>query len=321
MLEKNVPLIPNSTMRYFQDSSELSYPTYMRVVGIRNCLENIVNTVFMYLTTRESKEKWIKRTTLSEKINLTKDYFPNDIFDKIDNLRVLGNTVHPDTEEHKNLTHQEITLALEDVSRICEWVIITYLKKNGFNQESWIPTMLSTLPPIYRVSILEELFSYFKEKILDKKELLDYLHYVQSSEESYMYAMALGQMTFEEYKERTAKPLPREKEFSQILLLVDKLAMAYLKNGNFDKSIEFIHFQYNENLINEVFKEQMIEKLNMLEQERHSLPISQNLEQTKEYFKKILTVVKKEEYSLFITLFTAIVAQDELAINKTMLND
>lgn len=318
MLEKNVPLVPESTMRYFNDSSQLSYPTYMRAVGIRNCLENIVNTVFMYLTNRASKEKWIKKTTLSEKINLTKNYFPNDIFNRIDNLRVLGNTVHPDTEEHKNLTHQEINVALEDIGKICEWTITTYLKKYGFNEKSWIPTMLSTLPPIYRVSILEELFNYFSQNILNKKELLDYLDYVQISEMSYVNKMASGKMTFEEYKELTSKPLPKQQEFSQILLIIDKLAMAYLKNGNFYKSIEFVNLQYEEKFINEMFKEQMIDKLNSLERERDNLPISQNLQETKKYFKQILAVVKKEEYSLFLTLFTAIVAQDELINNQDL---
>lgn len=321
MLEKNAPLIPESTMKYFKDSSKLSYPTYMRVVGMRNCLENIVNTVFIHLTARNSKQKWTKDTSLSKKISLTKDYFPNDIFKKIDNLRDVGNKVHPDTEEHKNLTHQEINLALEDVGKICEWVITSYLKKNGFNEYSWIPTMLSTLPPMYRVDILEELFNHFKKDISDKNELLDYLHYVQTSEENYMKLLSSGDITFEEYKYKTSQPLPNQKIFSQILLLIDKLAMAYLKNGDFEKSIEFVKLQFKENFINEVFQKQMTNQLNSLEKERDNLPISQNLQQTKAYFKEILAVVKEEEYSLFITLFTAIVAQDELIVNEPKLDE
>jgi len=311
--------MPNSTMQYFNDSSELSYPTYMRVVGVRNCLENIVNTVFIYLTDKKSKETWIKKTTLSKKINLTENYFPEHIFTKINNLRILGNTVHPDTEEHNSLTHEEINLALEDVSKICEWVISTYLKKYGFHEESWIPTMISTLPPIYRISILEDLFNYYKKNI-SNEDILAYINYVQHTEAVFGNALALGEISFELYQELTSQPLPKQKEFSQILLIVDKLAMAYLKNGNYTQSIEFIELQFNEQRINKIFKAQMIDKLKMLEQERSNLPISQNLEQTKEYFKQILTVVKEEEYSLFITLFTSIVAQDEL-INKAITNE
>jgi hypothetical protein len=313
--------MPEKAMNYFNDSSETSYPSYMRAIGIRNCLENIVNTVFIYLTNRKSKERWMHKTTLSDKIKLTKKYFPIDIFNKIDNVRVLGNTVHPDTEEHKNLTHEKINLALEDISKICEWVIIEYLKKYGFNNESWIPTILSTLPPIYRISILEKLFDYYKQDILEKNELLEYLNYIQKSEESYIIQISLGKMTLQEYKERTLRPLPKEKEFSQILLLIDKLAMAYLKNGDYQKSIDFIELQFKNKLINDIFKSQMLDKLDLLEKERNNLPISQNLEETKKYFKEILNVVKEEEYSLFITLFTAIVAQDELISNKMILND
>ena len=56
----------------------------------------------------------------------------------------------------------------------------------------------------------------------------------------------------------------------------------------------------------------MLDKLDSLEKAKKQLPISQSLEETKGYFKEILAVVKEDEYSLFITLFTAIVAQDEL---------
>ena len=307
MFEENVPLVPESTMRYFKDSSQLSYPTYMRVVGIRNCLENIVNTIFIYLTNRKSKEKWIRNTTLSEKINLTKDYFPDEIFTKIDNLRILGNTVHPDTEEHKNLTHQDINLALEDISKICEWIIITYLKKNGFQTNSWIPTMLSTLPPIYRVTILEELYKYYTLNYNPNSlTILEYLDVIQNNDHLCM----TRQISYKEYQDYT--PFPNENKLSQILLVIEKLAMAYLKNGFYNKSIEFIQLQFDNKMINLLFKEQMLDKLLSLEKERSNLPISKNLKETKKHFKEILSVVKEDEYSLFITLFTAIVAQDEL---------
>ncbi len=46
--------------------------------------------------------------------------------------------------------------------------------------------MLSTLPPMYRIHILEELFNYYKKDILGKEDLLDYLNYVQHTETVYM---------------------------------------------------------------------------------------------------------------------------------------
>lgn len=318
----NQPLLPESAMKYFNNSSKISYDEYLRAYSLRNCLENIVNTIFMYLTDKErtNQKKWITKNSLNQKINLSKNYFSNDeIFNKLINIKNIGNKAHPDTEEHANLTHDEINLALEDLSKVCEWVIIAYLKRNGFNQESWIPTMLSTLPPMYRIHILEELFNYYKKDILGKQDLLDYLNYVQHTETVYMNAIASGQISFELYQELTSKPLPKQQEFSQVLLLIDKLAMAYLKNGNYQEAIEFINLQFKENFINETFKSQMLDKLDSLEKAKKQLPISQRLEETKEYFKEILAVLKEEEYSLFITLFTAIVAQDEL-VKKSIQN-
>jgi hypothetical protein len=313
----NIPLLPESVTRYFENSSIISYDEYIRAISLRTCLDNIVNTIFFFITESPISEVVWEKKNLNEKINLSKNYFSNDILERLHNIRKIGNKgAHYSIETI--LSHEEINLALEDIGKVCEWTITTYMKKYGFNQKSWIPTMLSTLPPIYRVSILEELFNYFSQSIVNKQELLKYLNYVQTSEENYAMALASGEMTFEEYKELTSKPLPKQQEFSQILLIIDKLAMAYLKNGNFDQSIEFIHLQYEEKLINAIFKEQMIDKLYELEKERDNLPISQNLQETKKYFKEILTIVKKEEYSLFLTLFTAIVAQDELINNQDL---
>lgn len=310
----NKPLVPEYAMQYFSDSSDFSYPTYMRVIGIRNCLEAIVNTIFIYFTDKTNQKKWIEQTTLDSKIQLAKDYFSYDIFTKINNLRLLGNRIHPGHNKHKDLTHEEINSALDDVGKICEWIISEYLKKYGFNTNSWIPTMLSTLPPYYRINILEEIFDYFKKDI-NRDELVSYLDYVQISETMYSNKLSSGKMSFEEYKEITSKPLPNQEKFSQILLIIDKLAMSYLKNKDFNKSIEFINLQYEENMINRIFKEEMIEKLGILQNQINNLPIAQNLEQTKINFKEILQVVKKEEYSLFITIFTAIVAEEELHSN------
>ena len=255
----------------------------------------------------------------STKIILTENYFlDTGIIEKLKFIKDIGNKGHSNLK--KELTDENINSALKDVSRIGEWLISTELKKSGFNIDSWLPTMFSTLPLKSRVSILEELFKFYKNKdISDKEELLDYLNRVQNIEETSMYAMASGQMSFEEYKTLTSKPLPKQQEFSQVLLLIDKLAMAYLKNGNYQKAIEFINLQFKENFINETFKSQMLDKLDSLEKAKKQLPISQRLEETKEYFKEILAVVKEEEYSLFITLFTAIVAQDEL-VKKSIQN-
>ena len=102
----------------------------------------------------------------------------------------------------------------------------------------------------------------------------------------------------------------KEKELVSILLVIDKLAMAYLKNKEYDKSIEFIEDCFSNGIINKQFKVEMIEKLNSLWQEIHNLPIAQNIEDTKYNFEQVMKAVQKEEESLFITMFTAVISQN-----------
>lgn len=100
-----------------------------------------------------------------------------------------------------------------------------------------------------------------------------------------------------------------EKSIGGFLLLIDKLAMAYLKNRERLKSIQFVEDMYDKGYVNDLFKEQMLGKLESLWEEIYSLHISANLEETRGLLDKILPVVKKEEESLFVTLFAVITSQ------------
>lgn len=42
-MNQKEPLIPESALKYFEDSSQISYNEYLRAYSLRNCLENIVN--------------------------------------------------------------------------------------------------------------------------------------------------------------------------------------------------------------------------------------------------------------------------------------
>lgn len=86
--------------------------------------------------------------------------------------------------------------------------------------------------------------------------------------------------------------------------------MAYLKNKEYDRSIKFIDNCFSDGVINKQFKIEMIEKLNSLWQKIHDLPIAQNIEDTKNNFEQVMKAVKKEEESLFITMFTAVISQN-----------
>ncbi len=85
--------------------------------------------------------------------------------------------------------------------------------------------------------------------------------------------------------------------------------MAYLKNRERLKSMQFVEDMHDKGYVNDLFKEQMLDKLESLWEEIDSLPISANLGETRGILDKILPAVKKEEESLFVTLFAVITSQ------------
>lgn len=200
---------------------------------------------------------------------------------------------------HKNLIKNDIELTLEDLSKICEWTILAYFKKNGFVEHPWIPTVFSVLPPIYRIRILEELFN---PKDFNKNGVIDYLKDTQD----YYHKPVNELIPFLQ-----VTPTKREKELKGFLLLIDKLAMAYLKNRERQKSIDFILKIYEDGFVNEIFKEQMLDRLDTLWNNIDKFLISVNLSEAKESLDKILPAIKEEDSSFFVTLFIAIITQND----------
>lgn len=289
------PLMPQSALEYFSDGNS-GNRLYLRATSIRNCLENIVETIFIHIIDDESKRGW-EKLALYKKINLLSSFFPREINDRLHYIRKTGNKgAHQ--SGHKDLDETEVNITLDDLSKICEWTILAYFKKHGFIEHPWIPTVFSTLPPVYRVRILEELFN---PNDIDKDEVVAHLESVQN----FHHQLITGQIEF------TPQPEPTEEErkLGGFLLLIDKLAMAYLKNRERVKSIQFINELHDKGFINSIFKKQMLDKLDVLWREIENLPISANLSQTRDNLNKILPAIKKEEESLFITLFIAITAQ------------
>ena len=180
---------------------------------------------------------------------------------------------------------------------ICEWTILEYLKKNNFIERNWVPTIFSTLPPQYRVRILKSLI---KDKTgeIDSEEMSAYLDKIQKPP------------TIEPLF-RPASPLTTEElKFGGFLLLIEKLSLAYLKNKEIDKGYKLLEDMLEEGKINNIFYQQMAYKLEQLQSVFNSLPISQDMVETRLKLEKILPSIKEEDKSLFITLLTAIVSEE-----------
>lgn len=301
------PLLPAQAIEYFNDATG-QRKNYLKAVSIRNCLEAIVDVIFVHIAKVVGSSGNWKRKNLNKKIESLKDFFPQTILELIHDIRKTTNKgAHQ--SGHKDLTSEELHNTLENLTRVCEWVIIAYLKKYGFNTQSWVPTVLSTLHPLYRVRILEDIFSNEMQVLDDKTKLLKYQAEVQDWHQKMVQRMAEGDFSVLNQQQGHQS---ESKNYEQVLLVIDKLAMAYLKNGDYDRSVMFIENCYKDGAINSCFREQMQEKLEMLQKQFKHLPIAQDIQQTRDNFKKVLPAIKKEEYSLFLTIFMAIVAQDEL---------
>lgn len=88
--------------------------------------------------------------------------------------------------------------------------------------------------------------------------------------------------------------------------------MAYLKDRRYEESIAFVESTFMNKLINNRFRQEMLDKLSMLQHEVDNLPISRSMEQTKHILRQIIPAIDTKDRSLFLTIVMAIAAQDEL---------
>ena len=289
-----LPLLPQSALEYFKDV-ENSKKLYLKATSIRNCLENIVDTIFIHIindTISIDTTKWEKQD-LYEKLNSLDVFFSKNKQKQLHKIRKIGNKgTHP--KFHNILKEQDISISLNDLSKLCEWTILSYFQKYGFKINTWLPTIFSTLQPIYRIRILEP---YFYSLQFRNEDLIHHLEKIQYNTDHFILT---------EIEDVTDE----EKNLDEIILVIDKLSMAYLKNKEYDKSVNFIETCFKKNKINERFKNEMLDKLDILWKEIDSLPISNNIQDTKRHFDSIMEIIKKEEETLFITLFTAVISQE-----------
>jgi hypothetical protein len=298
MQEKEIsPLLPKKALEYFLDG-ESGNRLYLRATSIRICLENVVDTIFVHILNDEQKKGFHKKN-LCGRLSVLSDFFPDEKSVKMHNIRKIGNKgAHPG--RHKELNEENLDISIEHLSQICEWTIAAYFVKKGFTEHPWIPTVFSTLPPIYRIRILEEVLDSESKKI----KCVDVINHLKDVQ-SYHEQVIAGRIMPKTYDE----PSENEKSIGGFLLLIDKLAMAYLKNREWLKSMQFVEGMHDKGYVNDLFKEQMLDKLESISEEIDFLPISANLEETRGVLDKILPAVKKEEESLFITLFAVITSQ------------
>ena len=154
-----VPLVSPLSRKYYNYASEKNERKHHRAEDIRLCLEYICDHLVLIFASEQDKNKW-KSYTLHDKLKASRNFMDKKIVDKLISAKIIGNKgVHEG--EKSDYTEKDIDNSLKAIKDFSLEIFCVYFKKNGFysNKKSWVPTVFSTLPPIYRIEILEKYYN------------------------------------------------------------------------------------------------------------------------------------------------------------------
>ena len=153
----SIPLISPLSRKYYQYANDDSEKIHHRAEDVRICIEKVCDSIIIQLVKPDTKRKW-KDYKLHNKIEACKEFMNPIIVDDLLNAKGIGNMGVHDGEEG-NYSSQDIDKSLEAITTFSLEIVFSYFLINGFGNyqhNSWIPTVFSTLPPIYRVMILSK---------------------------------------------------------------------------------------------------------------------------------------------------------------------
>ncbi len=156
----DIPLISPVSRKYYDYANEKSSRKHHRAEDIRICLEYICDEIIVEFVSEEDKKKWGKYD-LHKKLNASRVFLDKDIVDKLIAAKIIGNKgVH--AGEEGNYSESDLEKSIESIKEFSLNVFLSFFKRNGFGNQgsSWFPTVFSTLPPIYRVNILEKYYNF-----------------------------------------------------------------------------------------------------------------------------------------------------------------
>lgn len=155
------PLITPLARKYYDYATNEQNRKHYRAADIRICLEKICDEILIDMVLEEDRKKWRKYKLHNKLEAAHKCLHDKKVVDKIIEAKVMGNKGVHDGEEG-NYDEKDIDEAMEAIKDFSLEVFHSYFITNGFNaqKESWLPTVFSTLPPVYRVRILEK---YYQE--------------------------------------------------------------------------------------------------------------------------------------------------------------
>lgn len=90
--------------------------------------------------------------------------------------------------------------------------------------------------------------------------------------------------------------------------VIDKLSMAYLKNGDYNKSLTFLEEAYNQEIIDYELYQDFVIKINSLNEHLGEFDIAQNVFDVERIFNYIVTSYDYDKYKEFTNIFLVLIS-------------
>lgn len=255
LLDEKIPLlIPVEIMEDYNEVTNENLRAKTRATSLRRCLEGSIQLFYrekMINLGCVTKKEWDKKR-LVEHIELIGEHIDKNIEVKFNKVRLIGNA---GGHFHSTVEHSQINNLITIINEIIEDLLVKYFEEYKFGSQNSVLTILSSLPPIHRVKILEKV---------------------------------------------------RDNDKSNIIL-IEKLSMAYLKSGNFEKSILFLTEVLDGKIITKYQYSILVEKIELLHKSLDKFDISKNILDTARIFKLLSSVGVAAEYEEFMHIFSVLV--------------
>lgn len=255
LLEEFSPLIPYELIDEYNDFINENLREVLRSNCLRRYLEGAIDLLLKEKIINSSNldiSKW-NGYNLNNKIQAIGKYYDKNIEVEFDELRKVGNggSHYGNTVSDENLKN-----GINIATRIVEMILIKYFKDYPIGSQPPVMTMLSALPPIHRVFILEAVW----------------------------------------------------KEGQKNDVVIDKLSMAYLKSGQYQRCLEFLETLKVDGLLSDEKYQCFVSKINVLNDNMDKFDISKNMLDVKRIFNYIVNDIDYIKYEEFTKIFVVLVS-------------
>ncbi|EGU9323576.1 DUF4145 domain-containing protein, partial [Vibrio parahaemolyticus] len=318
---ENILFPENLKESYLVDVADVATKRQYRAVAVRSCIELLLEHLFFqFVSEMVIYEKWSK-LSVYQKIELIRETssFEPGFYENLHNLRLTGNKgAH--ASEHGNITDEELRSSFNCLSSLCTSLIFEYFKINGMQSTENTSTIFSCLQPHQRLTVLNNYIAWLGDIECD----------IESSKRFYLkYVQAFRNNDIDEtvYRGHFPKPLRLQQSlnrslsheywvssslkcYDELLLVIDKLCLAYLKSGSFFLAISVARRFYLSGHITEFYYDQLCLKLNDMYPKVSGYPIAKSQKESIYNLSQIESICSKDIDIAFAKLIRCILTNE-----------